>query len=124
MYPRLKRSIAYWLAISFALMQVTPAYAGMIDTQALVDEASAQFERDHLKSALEREEVRRQLAEHGVTVEQAQERIDALTDQEVSQLAAHFGDRPAGGVIEFIIIAGLVVVILELVGVTDIFTQF
>ena len=60
----------------------------------------------------------------GVTLEQAQERIDALTDAEVRDLAAHFDDKAAGGVIEVILLAALVVVILELVGVTDIFPQF
>lgn len=120
----LTKSVAYLLAASFLFMQVAPAYAGMIGTQTLVDQASVELDRDRLKNALERDQVRDLLADHGVSIEQAEERIDALTDAEVSQLAADFDELPAGGIIEILIIAALVVVVLELVGITDIFTQF
>ncbi len=124
MRSHLKKSVASLLAVSFMFLQVAPAYAGLIGTQTLVDRASAELDRDRLKSALQRDQVRDLLADHGVSIEQAEERIDALTDAEVSQLAADFDKLPAGGIIEIIIIAALVVVILELVGITDIFTQF
>jgi len=118
--------IACVLTLGFVVMPVMPAYAGMIGTQTLVDEASAEWDRDRLSNALERKEVRTLLAEHGISQSEAQERIDALTDREVRLLAAaDFDKLPAGaGVLEVLVIAGLVVVILELVGVTDIFTQF
>lgn len=124
MRSHLTRPIAYLLAASFMFVQITPAYAGMVGTQTLIDQAQAHVDRDRLNSALEREEVRKLLAGHGVSPQQAQARINALTDAEASHLAAHFDKQPAGGVIEIIIIAALVVVILELVGITDIFTQF
>jgi hypothetical protein len=124
MRAHLKKSLASLLALSFVFMQIMPAQAGLVGTQAVIDQAQVELDRDRLKSALERSEVRNLLADHGVSVEQAKERIDALTDQEVSQLAADFEALPAGGVIEIIIIAALVVVILELVGIIDLFTQF
>lgn len=121
----LKRLIVCLLAISFASMQLTPAYAGMVGTQMLIDHAAAKIDRDRLRGTLEREQVRNLLAKHGVTSEQAQERIDALTDQEVNQLAAHFSDEPAGGfIVETVLVAAVIVLILELVGITDIFPQF
>jgi hypothetical protein len=124
MRAHLKKSIAYLLAVSFVSLQLTPVYAGMVGTQTLVNQASSEVNRDRLKIALKRAHVRELLASHGVTVTQAQERIDALTDQEVSQLAGDFDDKAGGQVLEILIIAGLVVVILELVGITDIFAQF
>jgi hypothetical protein len=124
MRSHLKNSIAYLLTLSFLFMQMAPAYAGMIDTQTLVDEAGAKVDRERLVNALERDQVRSLLARHGVTEVQMRARIDALTEEEISQLAAHFEDKPGGGVIEVLIIAALVVVILELVGITDIFTRF
>ncbi|MGH8500885.1 MAG: PA2779 family protein [Gammaproteobacteria bacterium] len=126
MHSRLSKFIAYVLTLGLVAMPVMPAWAGMIGTQTLVDEASAEWDRDRLSRALARNEVRTLLAEHGISQREAQERIDALTDREVRQLAAADFDRlPAGaGVLEVLVIAGLVVVILELVGVTDIFTQF
>jgi hypothetical protein len=124
MRSRLKNSLICLLAVSFMSIQITPAYAGLVGTQTLIDQAQAEIDRDRLKNVLERDVVRTLLAGHGVSPAQAQERIDALTDAEVSQLAAHFDKQAAAGVIEIIIIAALVVAILELVGVTDIFTQF
>lgn len=124
MRSHLNRSIGCLLAVSLVFVQLTPAYAGIVGTQSLIEQTQAQLNRDRLKTALERAEVQTLLARHGVSLSQAQERIDALTDAEVSELAAHFGDKAAGAVIEIILIAALVVVILELVGVTDIFTQF
>jgi hypothetical protein len=119
------RLIAYWLAVSFLGLQIAPANAGMIGTQTMVNQAAEKADRNRLKSILERERARKLLTSHGVTVEQAKERIDALTDREVSRLAAHVDEQPAGGVIvEAIVIAALVVVILELVGTTDIFAGF
>lgn len=121
----IKRSIVYLLAVSFTSLQVAPAYAGMVGTQTLIDHAVGKIDRDRLKDALERDEVRKLLAKHGVTTEQAQERIDSLTDAQVSGLAAHFNDEPAGGfIVEAVVVAALVVLILELVGITDIFPQF
>jgi hypothetical protein len=129
MRSHLKKFIAYLLAVSFAFTQISPVYAGMIGTQTLIDQASVKIDRERLKDALERSEVRKLLADHGVTVEQAKVRIDALTNEEVRQLAADFDKLPAGaGVIELLFISGLVaalvVVILEGLGIIDVFTAF
>src|SRR5680860_996896 len=126
MRSRLSRFLAYVLTSGLMITPVMPAYAGMVGTQGLVNEATSEWDRARLSSALEREEVRTLLAEHGISLQAAKARIDALTDREVRQLAtADFDKLPAGaGVIEVLVIAGLVVVILELVGITDIFSQF
>ncbi len=124
MRSQLNKLIACLLAASLAFVQLTPAYAGIVGTQSLIKQTQAEINRDRLTTALERAEVRALLVSHGVTVEQAQERIKALTDAEVRALAADFDEHAAGGVIEIMILAALVVAILELVGVTDIFTQF
>ncbi|MBA2492104.1 MAG: PA2779 family protein [Gammaproteobacteria bacterium] len=126
MRPRLSRFLAYVLTLGLVVTPAMPAYAGMVGTQTLVNKATAQWDRARLSNAVEREEVRILLADHGISLKAAKERIDALTDREVRQLAAaDFDKLPAGsGVIEVLVIAGLVVVILELVGITDIFTQF
>ncbi|MBA2410091.1 MAG: PA2779 family protein [Gammaproteobacteria bacterium] len=126
MRSRLSRFLAYVLTSALMITPVMPAYADMVGTQALVNKATADWDRERLSNAVEREEVRVLLAEHGISPKEAKKRIDALTDREVRQLAqADFDKLPAGaGVIEVLVIAGLVVVILELVGITDIFTQF
>jgi len=72
---------------------------------------------------MSRSEVRSLLETNGLTLEEAQSRVDSLTDKEVSQMAKKFDELPAAGdaaVVVLVII--LVVLILELAGITDIFT--
>ena len=71
-----------------------------------------------------RDDVRQQLQAMGVDLQRATERVNALTDQELQQLALNMDAQPAGGdAIAVIGIVFLVLLILELVGVTNIFTK-
>lgn len=80
---KLIRTLAVTLA--FAVPQ---AYAGMIGTDA---------ERSRLRSLLERPELAAQLEKMGVPPAEAQARVDAMTPQEVSQLAGRLDAFAAGG---------------------------
>ena len=72
---------------------------------------------------MSRDDVRSFLETNGLTTEQAQARVDSLTDQEVSQMAKKFDELPAAGSAGVVILViALVVIILELAGITDIFT--
>ena len=60
---------------------------------------------------------------NGLSVDQAQARVDSLTDAEVSQMAQKFDELPAAGdAAVVILVIALVVLVLELAGITDIFT--
>jgi hypothetical protein len=79
---------------------------------------------ERISSFLAREEVQQQLIKFGVPAEQAEQRIAALTPQELLLLDTKIGDMPAGasGIAEVIGIVVIVLFILELLGVTDVFT--
>ncbi len=90
--------------------------------EALVIEQQNQA-TERVSSFLAREEVQQQqLIKFGVAPEQAEQRIAALTPQELMSLDAKIGDMPAGGIAEVIGIVVIVLFILELLGVTDVFT--
>jgi len=109
--------------LSFAFVQTAPAIAGMIGTDRFLTEQTIQQDRDNLRSLMNRDEVRTLLQHNGLTVEQAQERVEALTDSEVRQLAQNFEQLPAAGdAAVILLVIALVVIILELAGITDIFT--
>jgi hypothetical protein len=76
------------LAIGIALA-VPQAYAGMIGTE--VDE------RERVKSMLERPELAAELEKMGVAPGDARARVDAMTPQEVAQLAGRLDTLAAGG---------------------------
>jgi hypothetical protein len=75
---------------AFALFLFVPlAHAGMIG----VDGA----ERERVKSMLERPEVAAELEKFGVPAAEARARVDAMTPEEVSQIAGRVDALAAGG---------------------------
>ena len=112
--------------ISFAGM-LQGAQAALIGTEAvaaaqapsLAGEADA---RARLAAALERPDVVAALAERGVDVDQARERVAALTDGEAAMLAQHIDSSPAGGgVLGTIVFVFVVLLITDILGFTKIF---
>ncbi|HSW15414.1 MAG TPA: PA2779 family protein [Solimonas sp.] len=101
-----------------------PAQAGMIGTDQLVQQQQHALKVSQVQQWMTREDVRQQLQALGVDLQQATERVNALTDQELQQLALNMDAQPAGGdAIAIIGIVFLVLLILELVGVTNIFNK-
>jgi len=99
--------------------------AGIISTGAAVDAAQRAQDVGTVTAVLAQDEVREQLLTLGVEPAQVEARIAAMTDAELRELATQIDSMPAGaGVIEVIGIVFLVLLILEAVGVVDIFKKF
>ena len=100
------------------------ALAGVIDTREYLQAVDRQATIERIDAVLARDEVRAALEKHGVDAAQASERVAALNDQELQSLANDLDNLPAGGSI--LAVAGIVFIvllILELVGVIDIFKK-
>jgi hypothetical protein len=82
------RTIALTLALTLTLA-APQAYAGMIGLE--------DAERERVKSLLERPELAAQLEKMGVAPADARARVDAMTPQELSQLAGRLDALAAGG---------------------------
>lgn len=97
-----------------------PASAEIVSTEAL---RGAQAQREQVKEFLERAELRTRMEQLGLNVEAARARVDALSDKEVSDLAAKIDRVPAGGIdaLGALILVFLVLVITDLLGYTRIF---
>ncbi len=120
---RISKALVYVLMLSFTFVQTAPAIAGIVGTDKFLTQQSIQQDRESLRSLMARDEVRSLLQHNGLTVEEAQQRVDALTDSEVRQLSQRFAELPAAGNAGVVVlIIALVVIILELAGITDIFT--
>ncbi len=91
---------------------------------ALINHETISTQDDAIQAFLARETVQQQLVQMGVNPELAMARVNALTPTERQLLEKNISDLPAGaGVIEVIGIVFIVLLILELVGVTDIFKK-
>jgi hypothetical protein len=105
----LVRFICRLLAVSLiALPYTAQTQAGMIGVDAALA-AQRQAERGKLQGFLARADVQKQLAALGVGPAAAAERANALTDDEVQQLAGRIDSLPAGADIST---AGLLLVLI------------
>jgi len=125
MRNRHRRSLVLALAASvFTASVQSAAHAGVIATQQYLSAIDRDAARARIDAVLAREEVRKQLEQYGVDPVAANERIAALTDQELEQLATDLENMPAGGSLLGVVgIVFIVLLILELVGVIDIFKK-
>lgn len=98
--------------------------AAMVGTQSAVStEQRAEYISD-IKGWLGQDGVQQQLVELGVDPANASERVAVMTTEELQTLHQQIEELPAGaGLIEVIGIVFVVLLILELVGVTNVFSR-
>ena len=100
--------------ILIASMIVLPfqARAGLIGTEQVVGAAQAQAARATVEAYIGRAEVAQQLEAYGLSSQDAQARVAALTDAEVTAVAGRIDSLPAGAWIPVLIAAIIVVWLL------------
>jgi hypothetical protein len=109
--------------ICMGFAQAAPA--GMIGTAYLLEDESRAASLSSIELVLAREDVGRQLEVLGVEKAMIIERLDGLSNAELLELEGQLESQVAGGDILALIGAVFVVLlILELVGVTNIFKSF
>ena len=101
------------------------AQAELIGTLQAVEASTRAQDLATVSSALARDQVRAQFVAFGVDPAQVETRVAALTDSELRTLAGKIAEAPAGAdALAVIGIVFLVLLILEMVGVIDIFKKF
>lgn len=112
------------VAIS-TLNSFTPVVqAAAISTETILSQQT-QSTQSELQSILARKDVRNKLINLGVNPEYVDHRIAALTDHELAQIQQKIGELPAGGSSALAVLGAvfLVLLVLELVGVTNVFSK-
>lgn len=102
----------------------TQVSAAMIQTQDMLAIDARQERIESIHGELARDEVQQAMIQLGVDPQEAHLRVASMSDQELVQLEQQLDSLPAGG--GFFGVVGVVFVvllILELVGVTDVFTK-
>ena len=100
------------------------ASAAMISTEEAASLAERSERLDRVATFFAREEVAKQLERFGVAPELAMQRAASLSDAELAALDGNIQDAAAGG--DLLAVLGVVFVVLlvlELVGVTDVFSR-
>jgi hypothetical protein len=100
------------------------ARAELVGTLQAVEATTRAQDLATVDTTLQRDEVRAQFAALGVDPAQVDARVAALTDAELRQLSAQMTDLPAGAdALAVVGVVFIVLLILELVGVIDIFKK-
>jgi len=116
--------VALVSASVISLGMQAPALAGVVSTSEAIAVARGEDPRAVVDAAMARADVRDALAEMGVDADAVEGRLAALSDAEVASLAGQIESAPAGGdALAVIGIVFVVLIILELVGVIDIFKK-
>jgi hypothetical protein len=122
MHP-IRRFVAGLVVVSMTgLVVPLPAQAEIVATETLAATSAASPDRQRLAALLARDDLRAQLEAKGVRAADVQARVDALSDDEVAQLAGRIDSLPAGGdVIGAVVFVFLVLLITDLLGLTKVF---
>jgi hypothetical protein len=128
---RTKRWLAMLLAASLSYAgAVHGAQSALVGTEQVAAaqgvvsaDAQAVAERARVLALLDRPEVAAGLVERGLSAEQARERVAALTDAEVAQLAHTLDTAPAGadGVIGVIVFIFVLLLVTDILGLTKVY---
>lgn len=126
MFNKFSKLVCLLVVASLLSLNVATARAGLISTEASIAASRAVENRALVKAQLQREDVRQVLANQGLTAAEVDQRIDALSDAEVAQIADRMSEMPAGsGALGVIVGAALfvfiVLLITDMAGATDVF---
>jgi hypothetical protein len=102
------------------------ALAALIPTEVAIDSADAAKARENIKNFLSRQDAQSYLISKGINPDEAKARIDSLTDAEALKVSQHVENMPAGGnavgiIVGAILLVFIILLITDLVGLTDVF---
>lgn len=109
---KISRPAAFFLA--FQMLMLSGLYqsvsAAMIDTESIINVDRGQNPRDYLNNLLAHEKIQVVLISHGIDPQEARDRIDNLSDDEIVKFGLEINQLPAGaggdlGVITFFAVA-------------------
>jgi hypothetical protein len=126
--PQLRRHVALALAVVMFVLTgpLDAAHAALITSGQAIEAGAAGGERDRVAAFLAREDVREEMVALGVDPVEAVNRVAGLSDAEVRRIAGHLDQLPAGqsavgAVIGAALLIFLILLITDLLGLTNVF---
>jgi hypothetical protein len=118
-----KRLIASALIISTTCLGLPmTAQAGIVPTEDALQTTSASPARERVTAFLQRDDVATAIKAQGVTSQAALERVNAMTDAEVGQLAQRIDNAPAGGeILGLLFTIFIILLVTDILGLTKVF---
>lgn len=122
---RTRRIVTFLVSLSLLFTTLAGGVnAAMVGTETAVNNEQRAEQISEIKAWMSQDQVRSQLVAMGVDPENATERVASMTSEELQVLHGEIEELPAGaGLVEVIGLVFIVLLILELVGVTNIFAH-
>jgi len=128
MHMRIFRDLLAIAMATLMVMNVAPiglAHAKMVSTDQVITQSNPSDDRAQVLNFLMREDVQQHMIRLGVDPEEAKNRVASLSDEEIQQIAGRLDELPAGEgigvVVAAILLIFLILLITDLLGVTDVF---
>ena len=128
LFQKRSKPLCVFLAVSlfFLFVPRQTVFAGLVGTEAVLEPSQAQEVRDSLERLMSREDVQSALILQGIDPAEARARVATLSDGEATKVTEMMESLPAGGgffevVGILVVIAFCVLIITDLLGVTNIF---
>lgn len=122
-----KTALLLVLLMSFHTIVAPLASAALIGTDTLVSAQEVDASRARVAALLARDDIGAALLAHGISATEVLVRVNSLTDQEVIKLAQNIDALPAGAdggvgsVVGAILFIFLVLLVTDLLGLTDVY---
>ena len=101
---------------------IPSAQATMVTSEQVISSQAVQHDRERVRALFERTDVRAQLQARGVNATTVKNRVDAMTDSEITSIAGKLDSVPAGGdIIGTMVFIFLVLLVTDILGFTKVF---
>ncbi|KTG16218.1 MULTISPECIES: PA2779 family protein [unclassified Guyparkeria] len=125
---RITRIVTPFVIASFTMSSM-PAMAapsavadGLVTTQEAMNADGATADRERIAELLSRDDVRNQLIAQGVDPAEVEQRVAALSDEEVRQMNERLDQMPAGASVVGVLFAVFVILLVtDLLGLTNVY---
>jgi len=108
-------------------MSIAPLQAAMVENNQLISQSQMQMSKQEILTQLDRQHVQDKLLAMGVNIDDAKQRIDQMTQQELTQVAQDIENMPAGSggvvgpIVGALLVVFIVLVVTDMLGATDVF---
>ena len=109
------------IATAILIFGMGQATAGVYSSEQVIANQQFNFNKQQVLSYVDSAEVQNKLIELGVSPADAKQRIANMTAEELNALNSQMNEMPAGGIVGVVVTVLVVVVVTDLMGLTDVY---
>ena len=103
------------------ILGMSQATAAVVSSEQVIANQQFNFNKQQVLSYVDSAEVQNKLIELGVSPADAKQRIANMTAEELNALNSQMNEMPAGGIVGVVVTVLVVVVVTDLMGLTDVY---